>query len=84
MSLLLKLNSEPDGSGYFYGQAVAPDGAVHRVDILPPTTHWRGDHKPQAIDPLHWIIYIDGEEFARTGTADEIAAAVTAALPAST
>ena len=61
----LDLKSEPDGFGYIYGQAHAPDGEVYRVNILPPASHWRGDMKPGEIDPTHWIVYLDGDEIAR-------------------
>jgi hypothetical protein len=71
----LKLSAEPDGFGFFYGW-VERDGEHVRVDVLPPEHLWRGDlelegHKP---DPKAWVIYLDGEEFARVERREDLAA----------
>jgi hypothetical protein len=45
-----------------------------RVDILPPEHLWRdyidfGGHKP---DPNAWIVYMNGEEFARVERREDL------------
>ena len=62
----LKLSSQPDGFGFFYGRASLGD-AVVSVNILPPAPLWRGDMKlpDHPPDPTKWIIFADGDEIAR-------------------
>jgi hypothetical protein len=62
----MKLSAEPDGFGFFYGW-VERNGERVRVDVLPPEHLWRGDIKleGQKPDARAWILYLDGEEFAR-------------------
>jgi hypothetical protein len=61
----LKLSTEPDGFGFYYGWAER-DGGRGRVDVLPPDHLWRGDIKleGQKPDPKAWVLYLNGEEFA--------------------
>ena len=61
----LKLSAEPDGFGFF-GWAERNDERV-RVDVLPPEHLSRGDIKleGQKPDDKAWILYLDGQEFAR-------------------
>ena len=79
----LELKPEPDGFGYLYGQVFAPDGAVYRVDIMPPDGAWRGDIRltgqgaPHATD---WVVYMNGEEIARVRKREDLAAAMTPGL----
>jgi hypothetical protein len=62
----LKLSAELDGFGFFYGWAER-DGERVRVNVLPPKHLWRGDIEleTQKPDARAWILYLDGEEFAR-------------------
>jgi hypothetical protein len=79
----LRLSSEPDGSGYFYGSYDAGGDHVYRVDVLPPLSEPR-PFFVMANDHAHatdWIVYVDGEEIARVRHRDDIATAVAARLP---
>jgi hypothetical protein len=70
----LKLSPEPDEFGFFYGH-IERDGERHRVDILPPDHLWRGDIKlggQSKPDPLGWVIFVDGEEFARVERREDV------------
>jgi hypothetical protein len=71
----LKLSAEPDGFGFFYGWAER-DGERVRVDLLPPDHLWRGDIKleGQMPDAKAWILYIDGQEFARVERREDLPA----------
>jgi hypothetical protein len=71
----LKLSAEPDGFGFFYGWAER-DGERVRVDVLPPDHLWRGDIKleGQKPDAKAWIVYMNGEEFARVERREDLAA----------
>jgi hypothetical protein len=69
----LRLSTEPDGFGFYYGWAEKSGDQV-RVDVMPPEHLWRGDirmtdHRP---DPKAWTVYADGEELARIGTLEEL------------
>jgi hypothetical protein len=71
----LRLNSEQDGMGYFYGQYKTDDGNVIRVDILPP----KSEPKPffvMALPPeqhtTDWIVYANGEEIARVKRREDL------------
>ena len=71
--LTLRLSSEPDGFGFYYGWAER-DGEQVRVDVMPPEHLWRGDillsdHRP---DPMAWTVYADGQELARIGKLEEL------------
>ena len=70
----LQLKPEPDGYGYLYGQVLAPDGGVYRVDIMPPVPHWRGDTKlgPDLPHPTDWIVFVDGDEIARVARREDL------------
>ena len=69
----LKLSTEPDGFGFFYGWAQR-DGERVRVDVLPPDHLWRGDIKleGQMPDPKAWVLYLNGEEFARVERREDL------------
>jgi hypothetical protein len=69
----LKLSAEPDGFGFFYGWAER-NGERVRVDVLPPDHLWRGDIKldGQKPDPKAWVLYLDGEEFARVERREDL------------
>lgn len=69
----LKLSVEPDGFGFYYGWAER-NGERVRVDVLPPEHLWRGDIKleGQKPDPKAWVLYLDGEEFARVERREDI------------
>jgi hypothetical protein len=71
---ILKLSAEPDGFGFFYGWAYRNGKPVH-VDVLPPRELWRGQMSisEQKPDPKAWIIYMNGEEFARVERREDIA-----------
>ena len=71
----LKLSAEPDGFGFFYGWAER-NGERVRVDVLPPAHLWRGDIEleEQKPDPKAWIIYLDGQEFARLERREDLPA----------
>jgi hypothetical protein len=63
----LKLSAEPDGFGFFYGCAER-NGERVRVDVLPPAHLWPGDIELEGQgkpDLKAWIVFVDGEEFAR-------------------
>ena len=70
----LVLKGAPDGFGYLYGQLIAADGTITRVDILPPASEWRGDMKPSNGLPhlTDWIVYADGEEIARVSRRENL------------
>ena len=80
--MALDLKSQPDGLGYLYGTYRDTNGDSYRIDILPPAADWRGDMKPGAVDPTHWIIYVDGEEIGRVTRRADIATILTKSLPA--
>jgi hypothetical protein len=69
----MKLSAEPDGFGFFYGW-VERNGERVRVDVLPPEHLWRGDIKlkGQKPDPKAWVLYLDGEEFARVERREDV------------
>jgi hypothetical protein len=46
----LKLSTEPDGFGFFYGWAER-DGERVRVDVLPPAHLWRGELSSMSRNP---------------------------------
>jgi hypothetical protein len=71
----LKLSAEPDGFGFFYGWAER-NGERVRVDVVPPAHLWSGDIKleGQKPDPKAWILYLDGEEFARVERREDLPA----------
>jgi hypothetical protein len=52
------------------------NGERVRVDVLPPEHLWRGDIKfeGQKPDPKAWIIFLDGEEFARLDRREDLPA----------
>lgn len=76
----LTLKPEQDGMGYFYGQYHADDGTIVRVDVLPPRSHPRpffvSDEAARLMHEHDWIVYADGEEFARAQSRDAIEKAV--------
>jgi hypothetical protein len=71
---ILKLSAEPDGFGFFYGWAYRNGTPVH-VDVLPPRDLWCGQSSmsEQKPDPKAWIVYMNGEEFARVERREDIA-----------
>jgi hypothetical protein len=71
----LKLSTSPDGFGFFYGWAER-DGEYVRVDVLPPAHLWSGDImlEGQKPDPKAWILYLNGEEFARLERREDLPA----------
>jgi hypothetical protein len=73
----IKLSSEPDGFGFFYGW-VERNGERVRVDVLPPDHLWRGDIKleGQKPDARAWILDLDGEEFARVERREDVPVAL--------
>lgn len=75
----LLLKPEPDGMGYIYGNISDESGRTHRVDIMPPLTHWQGAMKPtgeSAPHPTQWVVYVDGEETARVERDHDIEGAI--------
>jgi len=72
--MALKLNERPDGYGFLYG--TLRDGELsHNINVLPPASEWRGDfvlpgYEPHATD---WIVYVDGEEYARVRRREDLA-----------
>jgi hypothetical protein len=78
----LKLSDEPDGFGFFYGWGYRNGKPVH-VDILPPRDLWRGQisMSEQRPDPKAWIVYINGEEFARVERREDVARVIGATDP---
>ncbi|MEZ5844832.1 MAG: hypothetical protein R3D27_14005 [Hyphomicrobiaceae bacterium] len=76
----LTLNPEQDGLGYFYGAWIDDDGSRVRVDVLPPRSHPRpffvSDDAAQHMHECDWIVYVDGEEFARAQSRDGLALAL--------
>jgi hypothetical protein len=73
----LKLNPEPDGYGFLYG-TLSDGDETHRVDVLPPVTHWCGhiklpNYEPHATD---WIVYVNGEEIAHVSRREDLGAMV--------
>jgi hypothetical protein len=71
----LKLNPRPDGYGFLYSTSEG-EGELVRVDVLPPADLWDGDVmldncKP---DPKAWIVYMNGEEFARVERREDLPA----------
>ncbi len=71
------LSAEPDGYGFYYGQAQMGDD-VCQVNVLPPADQWDGDIKLEGYEPDEkaWIIYADSEEIARVESREDIAMAV--------
>jgi hypothetical protein len=47
-----------------------------RVDVLPPAGQWRGDMRSVEPDAKAWMVYFNGEEFARVERRDDVAAAL--------
>jgi hypothetical protein len=47
-----------------------------RVDVLPPEHLWRGDIKleGQMPDPKAWVLFLDGQEFARIERREDLVA----------
>ena len=73
----LQLKTQPDGFGFLYGQVHRGD-ETFRIDVLPPVSAWRGqikldDRPPHATD---WIVYVDGEEFARVRRREDLVGAL--------
>jgi hypothetical protein len=71
----LTLNPRPDGYGFLYTSAWV-NGEHVRIDILPPAHLWQGDVmldncKP---DPKAWIVYMNGEQFARVERREDLPA----------
>jgi len=75
----LRLSEQPDGLGFYYGDARLGDEVV-RVNVLPPASQWRGQHKldDHPPDPTRWKVFADGELIARVERRDD---APTALLP---
>ena len=73
----LQLSAEPDGFGFYYGW-VERGGERVRVDVLPPDHLWRGDIKleRQKPDAKAWILYLNGQEFARIERREDLPAAL--------
>lgn len=71
-----KLSSRPDGFGFFYGW-VERNGEHVRVDVLPPAPLWEGDFRNPEPDPEAWVVYFDGEEFARVGRREDLVPLIT-------
>jgi hypothetical protein len=71
----LKLSTSPDGFVFFYGWAER-NGERVRVDVLPPAHLWSGDImlEGQKPDPKAWVLYLDGEEFARVERREDLPA----------
>jgi hypothetical protein len=73
----IQLSGEPDGLGFYYGQARKGD-AVVQVNVLPPAHLWAGDMmlpntKP---DPTYWQVFADGELIARIARQEDVGAAL--------
>ncbi len=75
----MKLNPEPDA--FLYGNAKDGD-AYYNVNVMPPQHEWRGQFKLEGYTPhaTDWIIYVDGDEVARTRSREEIATALRRAV----
>jgi hypothetical protein len=69
----LKLSTSLDGFGFFYGWAER-DGEHVRVDVLPPADLWDIMLDGQKPDPKAWILYLNGEEFARLERREDLPA----------
>ena len=72
----LQLSSAVDGFGFYYGWAER-DGERVRVDVLPPAHLWRGDVELEGQgkpDLKAWVIFVDGEEFARVERREDLPA----------
>jgi hypothetical protein len=79
----IKLSEQPDGFGFFYGEARKGDSVV-RVNILPPEPLWTGslmldEHRP---DPTHWQVWADGELIARIARQEDVGPALLPLLSA--
>jgi hypothetical protein len=68
----MKLTSQQDGFGFYYGEARRGDRKM-RVDVLPPAALWHGDLKTVEPDASAWIVFFDGDEFARVEREADIA-----------
>ena len=78
----LDLKPEPDGYGYIYGQLYVGDMRYY-VNIMPPIREWRGQIKLEGDSTPHttdWVIFVNGEEFARVRKRDDIEEALTRSL----
>ena len=67
----LQLSSEHDGLSFYYGWVSRVEEHV-RVDVLPPAPLWRGDTKTVEPDAKSWIVYMNGEEFARVERREDL------------
>jgi hypothetical protein len=70
----VNLKSMPDGFGSIYGDAVDAQGESRRVNIMPPLRYWRGDIKLDTQGPhaTQWVLYVDGDEVARTESRSDV------------
>ena len=73
----VKLSAQPDGCGFFYGQARMGDAVCH-INVLPPAPLWRGDFKldDHPPDPTHWQVFADGELIAKVSRREDVDAAM--------
>ncbi|MBI1386738.1 MAG: hypothetical protein GC150_17685 [Rhizobiales bacterium] len=83
MSIRLDLQPMPDGYGFIYGQLhdVGVAGELTflgTVNILPPNAQWNGQFTLDGYEPhdTDWIIYLDGEEFARARSRQHVEDAI--------
>jgi hypothetical protein len=69
----LKLSSEPDGYGFFYGQ-LEDDKRFHNINVMPPASQWRGDFHLEGYEPhaTDWVLHVDGEEVARVRRREDV------------
>lgn len=72
--MVFRLNPEPDGFGFLYGNVDLGGDNIGRVDIMPPVRAWRGSTKLSELPhPTDWVVHIDGEVI---GHADSQSAAL--------
>jgi hypothetical protein len=70
-----RLNEEPDGLGYYYGELRRGD-LRQRLDVLPPILLWHGDIKPAELSVDQFLVLLDGNEVARFPSVESMAGKV--------
>jgi hypothetical protein len=70
----VNLKPTPDGFGFIYGEGIDASGDTRRIDIMPPLPYWRGDIRldNNGPHPTEWVLYVDGDEIARSPSRVEI------------
>lgn len=71
--LLVNISDRKDGYGFYYGD-ISLGEVFYSVTILPPKSLWSGDTKLEGYEPdqSHWIVFIDGNEYARVSQKEDI------------